>query len=113
MPQISTATAERDSLASQNATLAHTTNQLMTATADVADASGQPGTQVVTSAQMKEIGNLLQRLTRENAAILKQRDKLTSQLESLTAETDNLKTEVGGWGVCNSVLYDVMFFLIC
>jgi hypothetical protein len=112
--QVADVRAERDTLASQNATLAATTNQLMAAAAPAADASdaapaaaaassdgssfgrsrslSAPAAAAaadaprISSAQLKEIGNMLARLTRENAALIKQRDKLQESLAPVTEE---------------------------
>jgi hypothetical protein len=115
--QVADVRAERDTLASQNATLAATTNQLMApgstpaadtaaATPSAASASSEGGGSFgrsrsvsawaaadsaaaaprISSAQPKEIGNMLARLTPENAALIKQRDKLQASLTPVTEE---------------------------
>jgi hypothetical protein len=117
--QVADVRAERDTLASQNATLAATTSQLMSAAAAPAagSAAASPAAMHsssggssdsgfgrarslsapaaaadaatasrISSAQLKEIGNMLARLTRENAALIKQRDKLQESLAPVSEE---------------------------
>lgn len=142
--QVAGARAERDMLATENATLAATTNQLMSGTAPAADepgyisawegsqgivfgsegashggssirtraatappvAGGLPrlssapaatiaavaadaaggGTPKITSGQLREIGQMLARLTRENASLIKQRDKAEAALSPAVSE---------------------------
>jgi hypothetical protein len=118
--QVADVRAERDTLASQNATLAATTSQLMSAAAPAAGSAavsaaamhssggGSSSTNSgvgrtrslsapaaaaeaaaaprISSAQLKEIGNMLAHLTRANAALIKQRDKLQESLAPISEE---------------------------
>lgn len=96
--QVTAISTERDSLAQQNASLAQAFSRDMADKAEKAELSGQPASPGPTPAQMKEIGTLMQRLTRENAGLMKARD-------SAAAERDMLLEQQKSWKVRGQMLW--------